>query len=89
MLKRISAQKARQRLGEVMDEVRLKGDRYIVERGNRPMVAMIPIEEYDAWEKSRERFYKRVRQIRERNRDVDSEVLEEEIKEGISAARQM
>ena len=89
MLKRISAQKARQRLGEVMDEVRLKGDKYIVERGNRPMVAMIPIEEYDAWEKSRERFYKRVRQIRERNRGVDSEVLEEEIKEGISVARQM
>ena len=89
MLKRISAQQARQRLGEVMDEVRLKGGRYIVERGNRPMVAMIPIEEYDAWEKSREKFYKRVRQIRKRNQDADSDVLEREIKEAISAARRM
>lgn len=89
MLKKISAQKARQRFGEMMDEVRLRGDRYIVERGNRPMVAVIPVEEYVAWEKIRERLYERIRQIRERNQGVDSEVLETEIKEAVEAARQI
>ena len=87
MLKRISAQEARQRFGELMDEVRLKGDRYIIERGNRPMVAVIPVEEYAAWEKVRERLYKKVSQIRERTQDVDSEALEKEIEEAIEAAR--
>jgi len=72
-----------------MDEVRLRGDRYIVERGNRPMVAVIPVEEYVAWEKIREGLYERIRQIRERNQGVDSEVLETEIKEAVEAARQI
>lgn len=88
MLKKISAQKARQRFGELMDEVRLRGDRYIVERGNRPMVAVIPVEEYVTWEKIRERLYEKVRQIRERNQEIDSEVLESEIREAIEAAKQ-
>ncbi len=74
---------------EMMDEVRLRGDRYIVERGNRPMVAVIPVEEYIAWEKIREGLYERIRQIRERNQGVDSEVLETEIKEAVEAARQI
>ncbi len=87
MLKKISAQKARQRFGEMMDEVRLKGDRYIIERGNRPMVAVMPVEEYAAWEESRERLYGKVRQIRGKIKDVSSEVLEGEIKEAIEAAR--
>ncbi len=88
MLKKISAQKARQRFGEMMDEVRLRGDRYIVERGNRPMVAVIPVEEYVTWEKIRERLYEKVRQIRERNQGIDSEVLESEIREAVEAAKQ-
>ena len=86
MLKRISAQEARQRFGELMDEVRLKGDRYIIARGNRPMVAVIPLEEYATWEKARERLYKKVSQIRERTRVVDSKVLDKEIDEAVEAA---
>ena len=89
MLKKISAQKARQRFGELMDEVRLRGDRYIVERGNRPMVAVIPVEEYVTWEKIRERLYEKVRQIRGRNQEIDSEVLESEIREAVEAAKQI
>ncbi len=88
MLKKISAQKARQRFGELMDEVRLRGDRYIVERGNKPMVAVIPVEEYVAWGKVREKLYEKIESLRERNRSVDSEALESEIREAVEAARQ-
>ena len=88
MLKKISAQKARQRFGELMDAVRLRGDRYIVERGNRPMVAVIPVEEYVTWEKIKERLYEKVSQIRERNQDIDSEVLESEIREAVESVKQ-
>ncbi len=89
MLKRISAQKARQRFGEMMDEVRLRGDRYIIERGNRPMVAVMPVEEYVAWEKIREKLYEKIRQIRERGQGVEAEVLENEIREAVEAARRI
>ena len=87
MLKKISAQKARQSFGELMDEVRLRGDRYIVQRGNRPLVAVIPVEEYIAWEKARERLYESILQMRKRNLGMKSERLESEIRQAVEATR--
>jgi len=85
MLKRISAQKARQNFGELMDEVRLRGDRYIVNRGEKPLVAVIPVEEYLAWEQARERLYSRIVLVRDRTRREDAEALEDEIRQAIAA----
>lgn len=85
MLKRISAQKARQNFGELMDEVRLRGDRYIINRGDKPVVAVIPVEEYLAWEQARERLYSRIVQMRQRAHKEESDVLEGEIRRAIAA----
>ena len=85
MLKKISAQKARQNFGELMDEVRLRGDRYIVNRGEKPLVAVIPVEEYLAWEQARERLYSRIVMMRDRTRREDAEVLEGELRQAIAA----
>ncbi len=85
MLKKISAQKARQNFGELMDEVRLRGDRYIVNRGEKPLVAVIPVEEYLAWEQARERLYSRILELRERNRMQDAAQLEVEIRQAVAA----
>jgi prevent-host-death family protein len=87
MLKKISAQKARQNFGELMDEVRLRGDRYIVSRGDRPVVAVIPVEEYLAWEQARERLYSRIVLMREQHRREQSEELELEIRQAVEAVR--
>jgi len=85
MLKRISAQKARQNFGELMDEVRLRGDRYIVNRGDKPLVAVIPVEEYLAWEQARERLYSRIVLVRDRTRREEAEALEDEIRQAVAA----
>jgi len=87
MLKKISAQKARQNFGELMDEVRLRGDRYIVNRGEKPLVAVIPVEEYVAWEQARERLYKRIVEMRQRNEEKESSLLENQIKEALEAVK--
>lgn len=87
MLKKISAQKARQNFGELMDEVRLRGDRYIVNRGDKPLVAVIPVEEYLAWEQARERLYRRIVEMRERNRQQESDELELQIKQAMEAVQ--
>lgn len=42
----ITAMKARQNLGEVLNRVALRHDEYIIERGGRPMAAVIPIEKF-------------------------------------------
>jgi len=87
MLKKISAQKARQNFGELMDEVRLRGDRYIVNRGEKPLVAVIPVEEYVAWEQARERLYSRIVQLRQANEEKESSLLEQQIKEALEAVQ--
>jgi len=87
MLKKISAQKARQNFGELMDEVRLRGDRYIVNRGEKPLVAVIPVEEYVAWEQARERLYSRIVQMRQANEEKQSSLLEQQIKEALEAVQ--
>ena len=49
MTKTISAVEARHRLGQLMSEVQLRGDHYIIERAGKPVVAVIPIEDFDMW----------------------------------------
>ena len=57
MYKTISALKARQNLGQVMNEVALKGDDYIIERAGKPLVAVIPIEKYQSLRQEIEEFF--------------------------------
>jgi prevent-host-death family protein len=53
MVKRVPALKARQNLGQVMNEVALRGDDYIVERAGKPLVAIISMDRYRMIEQSR------------------------------------
>jgi len=46
MIKKISAMKARQNLGSLMNSISLKGDEVIIERAGKPMVAMIPVKRF-------------------------------------------
>lgn len=47
MTHRVTALKARQNLGDLLNRVSLKHDQFIIERGGRPMAAVIPIETFD------------------------------------------
>jgi len=65
MLKKISAIKVRQNLGQVMNEVALKEDEYIVERAGKPLVAIIPIDQYQRLRGEREDFFRMVGEIQQ------------------------
>ena len=64
MYKRISALKARQNLGRVMNEVALKGDDYIIERAGKPLVAVIPIEKYQSLRQELDEFFESLSKMR-------------------------
>ena len=51
MIKKISAMKARQILGQIMNEVSIRGDVYIIERAGKPLVAVVSMEEYQELQK--------------------------------------
>mgnify|MGYP001375876727 CR=1 FL=1 len=64
MYKRISALKARQNLGQVMNEVALKGDDYIIERAGKPLVAVIPIKKYQSLQQEIGEFFESLSKMR-------------------------
>jgi prevent-host-death family protein len=85
MLKTVSAIKVRQNLGQVMNEVSLKADEYIVERSGKPLVAIIPIETYQNMKNNRKEFFRLYDSLQE---TADNSLsVDADITEALAAAR--
>jgi prevent-host-death family protein len=67
MIKKISAIKARHNLGQIMNEVSLRGEDYIIERAGKPLVAVIPIEKYKQIQEEKKEFFDWVDEVRAKN----------------------
>jgi prevent-host-death family protein len=50
--KKINAMKARQSLGEILNEVFYRSDTFIVERDGKPLAAIVPLSLLDEWQKN-------------------------------------
>jgi hypothetical protein len=49
--KKINALKARQSLGQMLEEVFYQDAQFIIERAGRPMAAVVPVWQLEAWQK--------------------------------------
>ncbi|MEI9479981.1 MAG: type II toxin-antitoxin system Phd/YefM family antitoxin [Deltaproteobacteria bacterium] len=87
MYKTISALRARQTLGQVMNEVALKGDDYIIERAGKPLVAVIPIEKYQSIQQEWDEFLEGVSAMGANIKEKDYEVIDELVDEAVRASR--
>ena len=88
VVKKVNALKARQQLGQLLEEVYYRGDQYIIERAGKPMAAVVPVWLIDAWQQRREQFFAMIDAVHARNAEVPSEVIEQEIAEAVHAVRQ-
>jgi len=76
-MQRISALTMRKKFGKYLDLVADEKEPVVVERGNRPMVVLIPADDLEAYERQvagrarREEAIKRMDAIREGMRPVD------------------
>ena len=81
MLKKITAVKARQNLGQIMNEVSLLGDDYMIERAGKPIAVIISIDKYQSVQAKREEALRRLNQIWDKMGDVDPDTLEQLVDE--------
>ena len=88
MEKVISALDARRKLGQLLEEVFYQGNQFIVERAGKPMAVVVPLSQYRQWKEKREQFFALIDEVRERNKDTPSEVIEDEVKEAVRAVRE-
>jgi prevent-host-death family protein len=65
MEKTIGACEVRRSLGRILQEVSVNGDRVVVERNGQPVAAVVPIDVYNQWKRSRAEFFERMRQAAE------------------------
>ena len=87
MVKKVNALKARQNFGQMLEEVYYKGDQFVIERAGKPMAAVVPLWQLEAWQKRREQFFAAVEEVQQKNQTVKPEVIEQEVQEAIRAVR--
>lgn len=87
MVKKVTALKARQNLGQLLEEVYYKGDQYIIERAGKPMAAVVPIAQLEEWQKRRKQFFGMIEEVWARNQAANVDEIEAEIAEAVQASR--
>ena len=87
MTKRISAMDLRKRLAQVMNEVSLQDDEYVIEKDGKPMAAIVPIWKLKQIEERKEAFWKKVEEFREEGKKVRKKEIESAINEAVKAAK--
>ncbi|MBM3810748.1 MAG: type II toxin-antitoxin system Phd/YefM family antitoxin [Acidimicrobiia bacterium] len=88
MIKKVNAIKARQNLGQLLEEVYYNGDQIVIERAGRPMAAVVPVWQLEQWRQRRDRLFGMVDEVWERNKKENPEVLEREIASGVKSVRE-
>ncbi len=87
MAKRISAMDLRKRLGQIMNEVTIRDDEYIIERDGKPMAALIPLWKLKQLEEREETFWTKVKEFRREGKKAQKKELEPAISEAVKAAK--
>lgn len=87
MLKKISAIKARQNLGQLLNEVSIRGDTYVIERAGKPLAALVDLDKLQQLEEDQSSALRALQQVWEKMAGADTEELREAIEEAIRASK--
>jgi prevent-host-death family protein len=79
--------KARKNLGELLEEVYYRGDQYIIERAGKPMAAVVPLSQLEAWQEQREAFFRSIDAVQQKNQATKPETIEQEVEEAVKSTR--
>ena len=87
MAKTMSAREARNNFSQLLGQVHFGDQVVIVERFGRPMVAIIPMDDYRRLIAEREARFQVLDEIRRRMPDLPPEEVEQDVAEAIAAVR--
>lgn len=66
MTKQLNALKVRQNLGQVLDEAYYQGQSFIIERAEKPMAAIVPIDDFLTWQERKTQLSQIIKAAAER-----------------------
>jgi prevent-host-death family protein len=83
----MGAREARNNFSQLLGQVHFGGQVVVIERFGRPMVAVIPLEDYQQLIAEREARFQVLDEIRQRLPDLSVEEVEQDVAEAIAAVR--
>jgi prevent-host-death family protein len=87
MVRKVTALKARQNLGRLLEEVCYRGDQCVIERAGRPMAAVVPVWQIEERQARHDRFFSRIGDLWQKNRRVNPDALEREVRQAVTSVR--
>jgi prevent-host-death family protein len=87
MIKHMDARQVRERFAQLLGEVHDDGQTVIVDRSGTPMVAIIPLKEYQQLVSEREARFQILDDIRRRMPDLPVKEVEDDVAQAIAAVR--
>lgn len=87
MAKVVDTQTVRDRLGDIINQAHYRGDEFLVQRGGKSLVAIIPYEAYEQYRKQREADFRVFHEIWKAHVGIDAGRVAEEVADALAEAR--
>lgn len=87
MRREVSAMEARQKFGELLDEIYYRDEQVIIKRADKPMAALISIQSYQQFLKQRNKDFSVLDRVWAKNPILPEEEVEHDIAVAISEVR--
>lgn len=87
MERKLSTTKAREKFGDLVEQVQYQGDIYIISRHGKPAAAVVPIEIYENWKQQRKKFFNAIRQIQDTNVGAEPDQVFEDVLQSQQSVR--
>ena len=79
MKRELGVTEARKQFASIVDEVKYRGDNYVILKHGEPAAAIVPMDVYRRWQEERERLFDVIREIQEQNLDADPDEVMAEV----------
>lgn len=87
MTKTTTAIKARQNLGQLLEKAFYRGDEFIIERAGKPMAVLIPVQEFERWQKQREKDFAVFDEVRAKASEAKPGQVDKDVEAALNEIR--
>lgn len=83
----VDTKTVRDRLGDLLDQARYRGDEFVIQRRGRPVAALIPYDTFERFQRERREALRVFEQIWEANAGVDPRRVAEDVERAVGDVR--
>ncbi len=87
MVRKVTAMKVRDNLGQLLEEVYYRGDEVVIERAGRAMAVLVPVGHYEQFQQNRKERFRILDRIRAKAKKIPAKKLDAVLDEAVRAAR--